>query len=675
MALDWNTIPPERLLRERFGLQRFHPGQREIIEQLVNRKRVLAIQQTGWGKSLCYQLASLYLYGVTIVISPLKALMRDQCQRSEKVYHIPSAIISSDVPDTKNREILKRTANGEIKILYITPERLGNRSWQEYAPQMKIGMVVIDEAHCISIWGHDFRPEYRRIARLLDGFPVRFPILALTATANRRVEQDILQHIGTDVLVERGLMQRPNLHMTVIPVDSDQNKLGYIVANVPTWPGSGIIYTGTKASAESVASFLQQQGVEAEYYHAGRSDDLRQKIEHGLMTNQYKVVCSTNALGMGIDKSDIRFVVHYHIPASPIHYYQEIGRAGRDKREARCILLYDKKDLDIPNSFIQRAKPAGNSYERVLSLLRETSGGLQLKDLLRATGFSRQTVKKILVDLEEQHVMKRVTLGSGNMTYMPDRLEMIDLLIYEDVRKEKEKELADMQSYTQITGCYMGYLTEYLGDPSGYHCGTCGNCRPENFLSLQPSTRMQEAIASFEHIFLPPIEKRDSIEAGYALSYHGATEIGKLVHASKYQNAGPFSEKLITLAVNAVRSHYTLTFDGIISVPPTHSGNLVEIFARSVADSLGIPYIAGLVKKRPAQEQKSLTNALQKQDNVREAFAVSEYAHVAGKTLLLIDDIYDSGYTLREAAATLRKAGAHAVYPLTITRTVHSDDQ
>lgn len=675
MTLDWNEIPPERLLHERFGLQRFHPGQREIIEQLVNRKRVLAIQQTGWGKSLCYQLASLYLRGVAIVISPLKALMRDQCRRCQEVLHIPAAIVSSDAPDTKNRELLKRAAHGEIKILYITPERLGNRSWQEYASQMNIGMVVIDEAHCISIWGHDFRPEYRRIARLLAGFPVMFPILALTATANRRVEQDILQQIGTDVLVVRGVMHRPNLHTTVVPVESDQHKLGYIAANISTWPGSGIIYTGTKASAESVAAFLQQQGREAEYYHAGRSDDERQKIEHGLMANHYKVVCSTNALGMGIDKPDIRFVIHYHIPASPIHYYQEIGRAGRDHTEATCILLYNQKDVEIPHSFIQLAKPASDSYERVLSLARQTPEGLQLKDILRTTGFSRQTVKKILVDLEEQHVIKRVALGSRNTIYVPDLVEKFDLSIYDKVRAEKEQELADMQRYTQITGCFMGYLTAYLGDSAGYHCGTCGNCRPENFAHQQPSPSIQAAVASFEHIFLPPIEKRDSMEAGYALSYYGGSEIGALVNASKYQHAGPFAEKLITLAVNAVRSHYMLTFDGIVSVPPTRSGPLVETFARSVADTLGIPYLADLARKRSAQEQKSLTNALQKQDNVRDAFTVTEQTHVAGKTLLLIDDIYDSGYTLREAAATLSKAGARAVYPLTITRTVHSDDQ
>ena len=191
MALDWNTFPPERLLKEQFGLQAFHSEQRTIIEHLVQGKRVLAIQRTGWGKSLCYQLTSLYYPHMTLVFSPLKALMRDQCQRCNEIYHIPSALVSSDFSSEENDETLKRATEGKFKIIYIAPERLDNLSWQTYVLQMKISMVIVDEAHCISTWGHDFRPHYRRIVTLLSGLPSHVPVLALTATANRRVEQDI----------------------------------------------------------------------------------------------------------------------------------------------------------------------------------------------------------------------------------------------------------------------------------------------------------------------------------------------------------------------------------------------------------------------------------------------------------------------------------------------------
>lgn len=379
MVYTWSAFPPERLLSERFGMQHFHPDQRAIIEQLVKGKRVLAIQRTGWGKSLCYQLASLYYPHLTLVFSPLKALMRDQCQRCNEIYRIPAAIVSSDFTESENQTMLEQAVAGQVKILYIAPERLDNNSWQKYVQRMRISMIVVDEAHCISTWGHDFRRHYSRIVHLLAALPAHIPVLALTATANRRVEQDILQQIGQNTLVVRGSMRRPNLHTNVIHLNDDQEKISYLATNIPTWPGSGIIYTGTRDSAEMIALFLQQQGINAEYYHAGLEDTERQRIEHGLMMNRYKVVCSTNALGMGIDKPDIRFVVHYHIPASPIHYYQEIGRAGRDGNNARCILLYDPKDLTIQQRFIQTAKPSEENYKRVLSLIRGNTQGWNMR--------------------------------------------------------------------------------------------------------------------------------------------------------------------------------------------------------------------------------------------------------------------------------------------------------
>ncbi|MGH2510789.1 MAG: RecQ family ATP-dependent DNA helicase, partial [Ktedonobacteraceae bacterium] len=384
---------------------------------------------------------------------------------------------------------------GQLKILYIAPERLDNLSWQEYVRQMRISMVVIDEAHCISTWGHDFRRHYSRIVHLLEAFPANTPVLALTATANQRVEQDILQQIGQNTLVVRGSMRRPNLHVNVINLSEDQEKLDYLATHIPTWLGSGIIYTGTRNSTEMIALFLQQQGINAEYYHAGRGDVERQEIERGLMANQYKVVCSTNALGMGIDKPDIRFVVHYHIPSSPIHYYQEIGRAGRDGDIARCILLYDPKDLAIQQNFIQQAKPSKKNYETTLSLIRTNAQGWTMNNLLLNTGFSKNAMQNILIDLEEQGLITRIKRGSGSSIYIAERLGQVDFSHYEKVRLQKQQELADFQGYAQTKHCYMGYLTAYLGDPPEYRCGTCGHCQPENFLTIQPSEATIKATA------------------------------------------------------------------------------------------------------------------------------------------------------------------------------------
>src|SRR5437868_396841 len=259
--LTWQSQPPEAFLKERFHITPgFHPGQRTIIEHLVQGKRVLAIQRTGWGKSLCYQVASLYYPHLTLVFSPLKALMRDQCQRCNEVYAIPSAIVSSDFSEDENKVTLEHTVAGNFKLLFIAPERLDNFNWQTYVPTMRISMIVIDEAHCISTWGHDFRPHYRRIVRLLTALPKNTPILALTATANMRVEQDILQQIGEVARVIRGTMQRPNLYLNIETLKGDQGKLGYLAEILPYYPGTGIVYTATQNSAEMVAAFLLQQG-------------------------------------------------------------------------------------------------------------------------------------------------------------------------------------------------------------------------------------------------------------------------------------------------------------------------------------------------------------------------------------------------------------------------------
>lgn len=666
--------PLETVLRERFHiLSGFYPGQREIIEQLIQGQRVLAIQRTGWGKSLCYQLTSLYYPHLTIVFSPLKALMRDQCQRCNTAYGILSAIISSENTPEENVALLEQAIAGKFKILFIAPERLDNADWQVAVRKMHISMIVIDEAHCISTWGHDFRPSYRRIVRLLDTIPHDTPVLALTATTNQHVEYDIMQQIGTATVL-RGTMQRPNLYLNVVQLPGDEDKLSYLGEILPHVPGNGIIYTATKHDAEMVAGFLQQQGIAAEYYHSGRDEEQRRDIEAKLMQNHYKVVCSTNALGMGIDKPDIRFIIHYHIPSSPIHYYQEIGRAGRDGKVAWCVLLYNEADISIQEHFIRGAKPAGEHYEDLLSLLRPAPYGLDMREILRMTGFSQVAVRTILADLSEQHLVQH---NDGGIYTAINHSSQIDFSAYDSVREQKEQELRNMQDYAALNDCYMDYLTAYLGDEEHTSCHQCGNCRTSNFPPVRFTERMKTAAAYFlEEGYLPRIEKRPGHEAGWSLSFHGTTRMGKLVRASKYEGAGPFPLKIVQQAVEVIRTRYPVdSIDAIVSVPPTKSGVLVETFARQVAAQLGKEYAPVLGKARATQEQKLLTNRIQKRDNVNGAFYVRGPERIAGRALLLIDDIYDSGYMMSAVGQTLLQAGARSVYPITITRTAHSDDQ
>ena len=679
--VSWQSTAPEQLLTERFHLSNgFHPGQREIIEQLAQGKRVLAIQRTGWGKSLCYQMASLYYPHLTIVFSPLKALMRDQCQRCNTAYDIPAAIVSSDFISSDNETTLQKAVAGRYKILFIAPERLSNALWQTYITQMRINMIVIDEAHCISTWGHDFRPDYRRIIRLVNALPKNMPVLALTASANKHVEEDILQQMSVGVQVVRGTMQRPNLHLQVVRVNGDQDKLGYLAEILPYFPGTGIIYTATKHDAEMVATFLQHEDIAAEYYHANRDDAARQEIEQGLMANRYKVVCSTNALGMGIDKPDIRFVIHYQLPASPIHYYQEMGRAGRDGKVSWCILLYDPADLEIQRYFIQSAKPEKRYYEQVLALLRQSPQGQRERDIMLITGLANTPLRNILADLQEQGLIEH--LAQRHIYRAINAQSQIDYTAHDAIRAQKEQALSALQHYIEADGCYMEFLTTHLGDEPGYQCRTCGYCQPTNFPVVKPSFRIQILTGRFlEEEFLPVIEKRSSRnqpihEAGWALGYHSKSKFGKLVKVSKYDNGGPFALLLINRSVEVIKSRYPIgVIDGIVSVPPTKSGLLVETFARQVANQLGIEYIDVLAKVRPTREQKDFTNWRQKSENVKGAFTVRSPHLIAGRVLLLIDDIYDSGWMLREIGQTLMLSGTQAIYPFTITKTAHSDDQ
>ena len=691
-SIIWPECPPEKLLRERFHISTdFHPGQREIIEQLVQGRRILAIQRTGWGKSLLFQITCLYYPHLTIVFSPLKALMRDQCQRCNAAYKLPSAILSSDFTTQENRETLTRAEAGELKILFVTPERLGSVSWQRIVSTLRISMIVIDEAHCISLWGHDFRPYYQRITDLIAPLPESTPVLALTATANKRVEEDILQQIGAARVI-RGTMQRPNLYIHITRLCGDWEKLCYLASVLQGRSDTGIIYTATRHNAEMVSAFLNARDIPSEYYHAGREDSVRQRVEQELMKNIYHVVCSTNALGMGIDKSDLRFVIHYHIPSSLMHYYQEIGRAGRGGSTAWCILLYDPADTLIQEQLIESDRPKEKQYKAVWSQIAHNPIGVDEQTLLLKTGLSQTALRVILANLEEQHC---ITSNSIMHTYnvsptlasivMQDAsfYPQLDFSRYETIHQQKLQELRDMQYYAQAMHCYMRYITAYMGDADVQNCGVCSTCRGENFPLVRPTERIQASVTHFleqEHLPLIEAYTLNNIpvyEAGWSLSYHGTSHIGKLVALSKYENGGPFALSIVQRAVEIVRTRYPIhTLQAVVSVPSTSQGNmLVDLFARQVADMLGLTYLPILAKTRTTRKQKSLTNRVQKEENVKDAFFVQPTTIIADQVVLLIDDIYDSGYTLQESAKTLIQAGAKAVYPFTITRAYHSDNQ
>ena len=315
----------ELRLEQVFKLPKFYDEQWQTIEKILGGKRVLLIEKTGFGKSLCFQFPTTVFDGTTVIFSPLIALMRDQVKKLVSLGIAATCINSEQTPE-ENRQIINDAKQGKIKILYIAPERQENNEWIEATRQINLSMVVVDEAHCISVWGHDFRPAFKRIINLVKLLPKGVPVLATTATATKRVETDIATQIGGDIITIRGNLMRDNFKLFVIKVDTEDEKMIWLGKNIEKLPGSGVLYTGTRVDTEIYAKWFEYLQISSIAYNAGLDADLRINIENGLMNNRWKCIISTNALGMGIDKPDIRFIIHTQIPQSPIHYYQEIGK-------------------------------------------------------------------------------------------------------------------------------------------------------------------------------------------------------------------------------------------------------------------------------------------------------------------------------------------------------------
>ena len=358
----------KKLLRTALNDQNadFRSGQWGCIEALLHKQRMLVVQRTGWGKSMVYFLATRMLRdaggGFALLISPLLALMRNQIQAAERI-GIRAETINSTNPDDW-AAVQKKLLNDEVDVLLISPERLANIDFRENVlvpVAERVGLFVVDEAHCISDWGHDFRPDYRRIVRLLQALPTNIPVLATTATASNRVVKDVAAQLG-DLQVERGPLIRSSLRLQNIWLPSPAARMAWMVVNIPNMPGSGIVYTLTVRDADRIAQWLQQNDIEAEAYHS--KVEGREELESRLMENRLKALVATVALGMGFDKPDLGFVIHFQRPGSVVHYYQQVGRAGRALDEAYGILLSGQEDQEITDYFIRTGISATGNYIR-----------------------------------------------------------------------------------------------------------------------------------------------------------------------------------------------------------------------------------------------------------------------------------------------------------------------
>ena len=667
----------EELLQRLAGPEaQFREHQREAITDLVeDRARVLCVQRTGWGKSAVYFLATSMLReqgaGPALIVSPLLALMRNQIAAANRL-GIRAHTINSTNRDGWD-EVSALLADDAVDLLLISPERLNNPQFRSSMLPLfasRVGLLVVDEAHCISDWGHDFRPDYRRIQDMLAALPEGVAVLCTTATANDRVVADISEQLalghGGALRTYRGPLSRASLRLEVVELPAPADRLAWLATHLPQLPGSGIIYTLTKRDSELVAEFLNARGIPAEAYSGEVSTEARIDTEERLLRNELKAVVATSALGMGYDKPDLGFVVHYQAPGSVISYYQQVGRAGRAIDRADVVLLRGAEDRRIQDFFIEQAFPPQELVERVLEALPATTN-----ELMGAVNLGKGRLEAMLKVLDvEGAVAKHGTRWErvpSDWAYDAER--------YANVTQLRRREQAAMAAFGSDGRCLMRALQEELDDPSPSDCGVCSVCAGPRFngpldpelvraaslhLRSKPLVIDVKKMAPNAEGAMKKLAEGVRAEEGRALARLGDGGWDPLVQAGL--RSGEFDDQLVTAAAEAVRT-WRAPVSYVTAVPSRRAD--VEGFAARLAAALGLPYESLLERVADNPPQREMANSTQQVANVRGAFRVVSAAPQSGA--LLVDDVRFSGWTLAMVAGQLRRQGATAVYPFALS--------
>ncbi len=688
------TVLLQRILNDNSA--QFREGQWEAIDLSANKnKKLLLVQRTGWGKSIVYFLATKILResgkGITLIISPLLALMRNQLEAA-KVIGITAATINSSNTGEWNSVISEIHAN-KIDALLISPERLANDDFIEnvIVPLSdKIGLFVVDEAHCISDWGHDFRPDYRRIANVLKRVPANMPILATTATANNRVVKDIESQLpGIEIM--RGSLSRKSLYLQNIVLPDQSKRLAWLAENLPKIPGTGIIYALTKRDADTVSGWLKKNNINAEAYYSDvtndNSDDInsyRMELERRLLNNEIKALVATSALGMGFDKPDLGFVIHYQAPGNVVAYYQQVGRAGRAIEKAYAVLLTGKEDADIHEFFRRNAFPDEEAIYKILGLLNEFDG-LSIRELEGKLNFSYGVIEKVMKLLSVENPAPVIKVKSKyHRTPVPYKMdtERINFLT-----KQKLKEWEEMQVYVNHKDCLMNFLRKSLDDTASSVCSNCSNCRADLILSDKTNEKLvaeanrflrrsevpldlkkQTAKGAFPFYgFTGNIPENLKGEEGRILSRWGDSGWGAKVRDCKNNNS--FSDELVDAFVEMIEERWRPEprFEWVTCVPSLIHKDLVPDFAQRVSKKINVPFKDAVRKIKHNHQQKLMNNRFHQCNNLDGAFEIA--GNIEPTPVLLIDDIVDSGWTLTVISALLRKAGSSKVYPAVLAST------
>lgn len=670
----------------------FRDGQEDAIRHIVEGKgRLLVVQKTGWGKSFVYFIATKLLReagaGPALLISPLLALMRNQIAAAERM-GVRAATINSDNQD-EWKSVEAKLRRNEVDILLIAPEKLGN-DWfnTEVLAGIagQISLMVIDEAHCISDWGHDFRPHYRLLERIARTLPANLRLLATTATANDRVMEDLVAVLGPNMKVLRGDLNRDSLTLQTMRLPSQAVRLAWIAQQLSSLPGHGIIYTLTIRDANQLADWLKARGFAVEAY-TGKTGDRREELEQALQENKVKALVATTALGMGYDKPDLAFVIHFQMPGSVVAYYQQVGRAGRALESAYGVLLSGDEEEGITDWFIRSAFPTRQEVDDVLGALNEAPEGLSIPDLMTCVNMSKGRIEKTITALSLESpapIAKQGTkwqltaaeLGDGFWA-RADRLT-----------KLRRAELQQMQEYvSRPFGQHMGFLIDALD-------GDSSTVSPPSLPPL--SEDVDQLLVREAEEFLCrtslPIEPRKKwpvggmpqygihtastipyqAQPGKALCVWGDAGWGGLVRQGKYHD-GHFSDDLVAACVKMIQEwNPQPSPTWVTCVPSLRHPELVPNFAQRLAAALDLPFHMVIAKTDARPEQKTMANSTQQARNIDGSLALNGQPIPPGP-VLLVDDMVDSRWTLTVSAWLLRKSGSGAVWPMALSQTGHDE--
>lgn len=697
-----NRVQAEQLLQTALAnpAAQFREGQWEAIDTLVNqRQKLLVVQRTGWGKSSVYFISTKIFrdrgMGPTIIVSPLLALMRNQIESAGRLGIVAETMNSSNTADWQ--AVTQRILNNQIDCLLISPERLANDGFIETVLQPiadRIALMVIDEAHCISDWGHDFRPDYRRIVNILRQLPANTPVLGTTATANQRVVDDIQQQIG-NIQIQRGQLGRDSLSLQTLVLPDQPSRLAWLAQVIPTLPGTGIVYTLTVRDAEQVADWLTQNGIDAKAYHGSveaegfaNSNTYRQHLEGLLLNNQLKVLVATTALGMGYDKPDLSFVIHYQAPGSIVGYYQQVGRAGRGIAQAVGVLMSGTEDQDIHEFFRESAFPSEDHVNEILNLLAQ-SDGLSIRAIEERSNLRHGQIEKVLKLLSVENPAPVIKVDSQwRRTPIPYAMDHARIA---HLTGQREQEWQEVQAYLRDTGCKMVYLRSALDDVDAAACGKCSCCLGRPVVDVPIDAPLAHYAASFLRQAEMPIQPKAQVAAnafveygfrgnlpqnlraqeGRVLSRWGDAGWGRMV--AQHKHANHFGDELVEAMAEMIQQRWQPdpAPAWVCCVPSRNHPELVPDFARRLAARLALPFVDVVAKVRDNQPQKGQQNRFYQCRNLDGAFAINK--PVPFGAVLLIDDIVDSGWTLTVLAALLQQAGSGAVFPVALASSSVSD--